>query len=198
MTLLLQVNILVSPSSRACLSDFDLATARDLKRTVRTYMSTNRTAGHCDGKLLSYSVETMIHAPHLPPMFMLLQWCAMRWVDWHFVWEIHSNPWHRCFLGHILLMILWMISGHVCNTTGQKASATITPFELGEWLEWQDIVSNWSLLDRKAIGTTFCWTHCGDIACSTWPTSWWKATGHIQHFFESQVLQSHPFSMLVT
>ena len=42
---LLQVNILVSPSSRACLSDFGLATAKDSKPTVRTYMSTNRTAG---------------------------------------------------------------------------------------------------------------------------------------------------------
>jgi len=39
------VNILVSPSRRACLADFGLATARDSKPTVRTLMSTNRTAG---------------------------------------------------------------------------------------------------------------------------------------------------------
>ena len=45
MTILLQVNILVSPSRRACLSDFGLATARDSKPTVRTYMSTNQTTG---------------------------------------------------------------------------------------------------------------------------------------------------------
>jgi serine/threonine protein kinase len=43
--MLLQVNILVSPSRRACLSDFGLATARDSKPTVRTYMSTNRMTG---------------------------------------------------------------------------------------------------------------------------------------------------------
>ena len=45
MTVLLQVNILISPSHRACLSDFGLATARDSKPTVRTYMSTNQTTG---------------------------------------------------------------------------------------------------------------------------------------------------------
>jgi len=39
------VNILVSPSRRACLADFGLATARDSKPTVRTYMSSNRTTG---------------------------------------------------------------------------------------------------------------------------------------------------------
>jgi len=39
------VNILVSPSRRACLSDFGLATARDSKPTVRTYMSSSRATG---------------------------------------------------------------------------------------------------------------------------------------------------------
>ncbi|KIM81557.1 hypothetical protein PILCRDRAFT_71892, partial [Piloderma croceum F 1598] len=39
------VNILISPSSRACLSDFGLATARDSKSTLRMYMSMNQTAG---------------------------------------------------------------------------------------------------------------------------------------------------------
>ena len=45
MTVLLQVNILVLPSRRACLADFGLATASDSKPTVRTYMSTNQIAG---------------------------------------------------------------------------------------------------------------------------------------------------------
>jgi serine/threonine protein kinase len=44
-TILLQVNILISPSHRAFLSDFGLATARDSKPTVRTYMSTNQITG---------------------------------------------------------------------------------------------------------------------------------------------------------
>jgi len=39
------VNILVSPSRRACLSDFGLATAGDSKPTVRTYMSTSQATG---------------------------------------------------------------------------------------------------------------------------------------------------------
>jgi serine/threonine protein kinase len=42
MTILLQLNVLVLPSRRACLSDFGLATARDSKPTVRTYMSTSQ------------------------------------------------------------------------------------------------------------------------------------------------------------
>jgi len=39
------VNILISPSLRACLADFGLATARDSNPTVITDMSTNRPAG---------------------------------------------------------------------------------------------------------------------------------------------------------
>lgn len=39
------LNILISRSGRACLADFGLATARDSKPMIMTYMTTNRTTG---------------------------------------------------------------------------------------------------------------------------------------------------------
>jgi serine/threonine protein kinase len=40
-----QLNILISRSGRACLADFGLATARDSKPIIMTYMTTGKTTG---------------------------------------------------------------------------------------------------------------------------------------------------------
>jgi serine/threonine protein kinase len=40
-----QLNILISRSGRACLADFGLATARDSKPIVMTYMTSGKTTG---------------------------------------------------------------------------------------------------------------------------------------------------------
>ena len=120
MTVFLQVNILVSPSQRACLSDFGLATARDSKQTVRTHMSMNRTAGtlRWQAPELLLSEDGDSHTTFATDVYAFAMVCYE--VSRFTFCLRYTDPWPRCFLGHTLLMILQMILGLYWQYNGAK------------------------------------------------------------------------------
>jgi serine/threonine protein kinase len=109
-TMLIQVNILVSPSRRACLSDFGLATARDSKPTVRTYMSTSRATGtlRWQAPELLLDTDTDSRTTFATDVYAFAMVC---YEVSRFTFRLRNPlyPDSRCFLGHIPFTILRMI-----------------------------------------------------------------------------------------